>query len=263
MAIIKFRENLNDVISFTNTSSFVIVPASSKKKYEEEVTWGGVLRIVKEKPIKGYDNPISPKDVFDVLDIFGMSSDDVSDIGKIILSAKAPDPKNKWSFGIYQVVWETKKQKTEDGKEESVLVPKDNFIVIWAQKLDKIEFEWEGLVQQGEYYKIRPIIDGETKDTYISRHGLRNEILGNTLFHEIGHHVDIWHYGRDVEKKGAIDQAEAFASAYALARTEKAIDSDEYKQIVNEEYDGGLVMDVKDEAGVNSDNVEGEVKNED
>lgn len=204
----------------------------------EKDEWNGVS-ILKEKLVKGFDNPLSVQDVKNVLNYFGVPKNDVQGLEMIVISGTGPlsdELDAKWAFGAYQVIWELKKERDVSGKIYKVNVPTENRVMLWAQKKDLIEFEIDGEMKQGYYYRVQPTVQGQQVDRYLSTKALRREMLGDTILHEIGHHVDIWHYGHIVKTDTDRAKAETFAEQYSATLSKGKIQQQAFEDILNGTY---------------------------
>ena len=208
----------------------------------EQGDWNGIP-IVKEAPAPGFNNPVNIQDVKTALDFFAVPREDLEGIQLIILSGRSPysdEMKAGFAFGAYQVIWEEKADVDPETKKTSTKrTPKQNRLIIWAQKVDLVRFNLGGEVRQAYYYRVQPEYQGAKVDRYISVRALRREILGDTLIHEIGHNVDIWQYGRYVANSQDRAKAEKFAEAYARAHNKGKWDKPEFDSIVDGTYAQG------------------------
>jgi len=205
---------------------------------EETGEWNGI-QIIKEVPEKGHHNPITVQDLITALDFFGIPPEDVNGLDAIVISGRSPytDELNSgWAFGAYQVIWEERRGQTKDGRVVPKKTPKENRLILWAQKIEKVQFNVGGELREGYYYRVQPIYNGRAVDRYISVRALRREILGDTIAHEIGHHVDIWHYGRFVKNASDRKKAEKFAESYSELHTRNKVNLAEFESIIDGTY---------------------------
>jgi len=200
---------------------------------EDSGSWRGVP-IVLEKGVSGFDNPITIADVIAVFELFSMSEADLKGLDSIIISGKSNNVEN-WAFGAYLVVWDDFEIE-ENGIVKKARVAKEKNIVLFAQKFDRISFMWDGDKREGNYYRIHPMAGNEQMDRYISKRTLRQEVLGNTLCHEIGHHVDVFYYGRNFLQEDDMSKSEFFASSYASARAKGRLETEEFITLVDGDY---------------------------
>jgi hypothetical protein len=238
-----FKHN-SDIICLTKKKSSVKATATEGFKPVGQIIergeWAGIP-IVKEKPDVGHHNPITVQDVINSLNYFGMSKDDIQGLQVIIISGRSPYTDElgaSWAFGAYQVLWE--QQAVRDKKTKKIKrtnTPKENRLILWAQKMDLIQFNLGGEMRQGYYYRIQPTMGGQQVDRYISVKALRREVLGDTVLHEIGHHVDIWHYGRFIKTEKDRAKAETFAEKYSAAMSKGKIDNSAFEDIINGTYE--------------------------
>ena len=208
-------------------------------KVIEQGEWGGIP-IVKEQPDKGYHNPVTVQDVINCLNYFGMSREDIQGLQIMIISGRSPYTDElgaSWAFGAYQVLWEEMSERVPNTKKfKKQRTPKENRLILWAQKMDLIQFNIGGEMRQGYYYRVQPTMEGRQVDRYLSIKALRREVLGDTLLHEIGHHVDIWHYGRFIENSRDRAKAETFAEKYSAALARGKVDKPAFEDIINGTY---------------------------
>lgn len=207
-------------------------------KAEETGEWHGIP-IVKETPEQGYHNPITVQDLVATLNFLGISPEDTTGINVIVIAGRSPytDELNSgWAFGAYQVIWQEQPQKNKQGRIVTKKMPKENRIILWAQKIEKVQFNVGGELREGFYYRVQPVYHGQSVDRYISVRALRREILGDTIAHEIGHHVDIWHYGRMVKSSSDRRKAEKFAESYAELHTRKKVNQADFESIIDGTY---------------------------
>ena len=208
------------------------------KSIEEQDEWQGVP-IYKETPEEGIHNPVTVQDVINSLNYFNMSPDDLNGIMSIIIAGRSPysdELHSGWAFGAYQVIWEERYKKRDDGTKAITKNPKENRLILWGQKINKVRFNLGGEIREAYYYRVQPIYEGRVVDRYISVKALRREILGDTLIHEIGHHVDIWHYGRYVGNSKDRARAEKFAESYANAHAKAKREKPEFDTIIDGTY---------------------------
>ena len=232
---ILYDDGGNDVFCLVRKRAGVAANSfKTVSKISDEAEWNGIP-IYKEVPEAGIHNPIEIQDVLNALYYFQISPKDADGLMSIVISGRSPysDELNSgWAFGAYQVIWEQKLQK-QDGKKSIIKVPKENRLILWGQKLDKVRFNLGGEIREGYYYRIQPFYHGQAIDRYISVKALRREILGDTLVHELGHHVDIWHYGRYVGNSKDRAKAEKFAEAYSKAKAKEKREKPEFDLIVD------------------------------
>lgn len=233
-----FNDGGNDIVCLVAGRTSEVSKFKPIGTISEEGEWSEIP-IYKEVPQAGIHNPITVQDVINSLSYFNISPSDLDGIMSIIISGRSPysDELNSgWAFGAYQVIWEEKSHIAEDGKRKWTKSPKQNRLILWGQKIDKVRFNLGGEVREGYYYRIQPVYQGSTIDRYISVKALRREILGDTLVHEIGHHVDIWHYGRYVGNKSDRAKAEKFAEAYARSHAKEKRERQEFEKVVDGTY---------------------------
>jgi hypothetical protein len=208
-------------------------------KVIEQGEWAGIP-IVKEQPDPGYHNPITVQDVINCLNYFGMSREDIQGLQVMIISGRSPYTDElgaSWAFGAYQVLWEETSERDPNSKKfRKKREPKENRLILWAQKIDLIQFAIGGEMRQGYYYRVQPTMEGRQVDRYLSAKALRREVLGDTVLHEIGHHVDIWHYGRFIASSKDRAKAETFAEKYSAALARGKIDKPAFEDIINGTY---------------------------
>jgi len=226
----------NDLLCLVRKRAGVAADAfKTASKMSDEGSWHNIP-IYKEVPEAGIHNPIEIQDVLNTLYYFQVSPKDLEGLMSIVIAGRSPysDELNSgWAFGAYQVIWEQKLQKNKDGQKSITKIPKENRLILWGQKLDKVRFNLGGKIREGYYYRIQPFYQGQMIDRYISVKALRREILGDTLVHEIGHHVDIWHYGRYVGNSKDRAKAEKFAEAYSKAKAKEKREKPEFDTIVD------------------------------
>ena len=235
---ILFNDGGNDLLCLVQGRTGAVNKFQTIGKIAEEGEWNGIP-IYKEAPEAGIHNPITVQDVINSITYFNLSASDLDGLMNIVIAGRSPysDELNSgWAFGAYQVIWEEKSSLNEEGRRVWTKTPKENRLVLWGQKIDKVRFNIGGEIREGYYYRVQPIYQGQAIDRYISVQALRREILGDTLIHEIGHHVDIWHYGRYVGGKKDRAKAEKFAEAYAKSHAEKKRELPEFETIVNGTY---------------------------
>lgn len=228
----------NDLVCLLSKSGQDIKEFRKIAEVAESGEWHGVP-IYKEKPVPGVHNPLSVQDVINALNYFHIPPDDVSGIMAIIISGRDPysdELQSGWAFGAYQIIWEEKHKAREDGSKKIEKMPRENRLMLWAQKMDKVRFNLGGEIRESYYYRVQPVYNGQVVDRYISTHALRREMLGDTLIHEIGHHVDLWHYGRYIANEADRARAEKYAEAYAQAHTKKTRDMAEFATIIDGTY---------------------------
>lgn len=228
----------NDLVCLLSKSGQAIKEFRAITEVVESGEWHGV-HIYKEKPVAGVHNPISVQDVINTLNYFHLPPDDVSGMMAIVIAGRDPysdELQSGWAFGAYQIIWEEKHKTREDGSKKIEKVPRENRLMLWAQKMDKVRFNLGGEIRESYYYRVQPVYNGQVVDRYISTQALRREILGDTLIHEIGHHVDLWHYGRYIANDTDRARAEKYAEAYALAHTKKTRDMPEFATIIDGTY---------------------------
>lgn len=233
-----FNDGGNDLLCLVQGRTGAVNKFQPIGNVIETGEWNSVP-IYKEAPEAGIHNPITVQDVINSITYFNLSPTDLDGLMNIVIAGRSPysDELNSgWAFGAYQVIWEEKSELNKEGRRVWTKLPKENRLVLWGQKIDKVRFNLGGEIREGYYYRVQPIYQGQAIDRYISVKALRREILGDTLIHEIGHHVDIWHYGRYIG--GAKDRAKAekFAETYAKSHAAKKRELPEFETIVNGTY---------------------------
>lgn len=233
-----FSDGGNDLLCLVQGRTGEVNKFQPIGKVIEEGEWNSIP-IYKEAPQAGVHNPITVQDVVNSINYFGLSPNDLEGLMNIIISGRSPysDELNSgWAFGAYQVIWEETSEINEKGRRIWTKRPKENRLVLWGQKIDKVRFNLGGEIREGYYYRVQPIYQGQAIDRYISVKALRREILGDTLIHEIGHHVDIWHYGRYIGNSKDRAKAEKFAETYAKSHAAKKRDMPEFETLIDGTY---------------------------
>lgn len=230
---------MSDVLILTRIKGASVAQGSDVdfkplKQIVENGEWNGIP-IVKEAPDPGMHNPITVQDVINSLNFFAIPASDVQGLAVIIISGRSPysDEMNAgWAFGAYQVIWEETRDVDPTGKRRLVRKPRQNRLILWAQQIDLVRFNVGGEVRQGYYYRVQPNYQGQKVDRYLSVRAMRREILGDTLIHEIGHHVDIWLYGRYIESSKDRAKAEKYAEQYSKAYGKNKVNTAEFEAIL-------------------------------